>query len=78
LNTYYGVGKVAQFGASLPSGFSDPRIVAAHGGIFSEDDELNFGRMSMPPLRAKATQIYEQGPISKNESLPPIRAGSRN
>ena len=40
LNTYYGVGRVAQFGASLPSGFSDPRIEVAYGGVFSEDDEL--------------------------------------
>ena len=34
--------------------------------------------MSMPPLRDKVTKNYEQGPISKQESLPPIRAGSRN
>ena len=40
LNTYYGVGNVAQFGASLPSGFTDPRIEVAYGGIFSDDDEL--------------------------------------
>ena len=40
LNTYSGIGKIAQFGVSLPSGFSDPRIEVAYGGMFSEDDEL--------------------------------------
>jgi len=49
----------------MPSGFSDPRIEVAYGGVFSEDDELQFGRMSMPPPRDKVTKNYEQGPISK-------------
>jgi hypothetical protein len=63
---------------SLPSGFSDPKIEVAYGGVFSEDDELQFGRMSMPPMRNRVTKNYEQGPISKQESMPPIRAGSQN
>ena len=46
------------FGMSQPSGFSDPRIEAAYGGVFS-DDELAYGRQSMPPQISKAARNFE-------------------
>lgn len=55
------------FGMTMPSQFSNPNIEVAYGGVFSEDDELQFGRMSLPPPidKDKFTKDYEQGTIEK-------------